>query len=123
MATEDALVVRTMSVSQKNAENVNGDIPEVVIVTNAKASDHSANGSAERIGVSSPSSDEFMADEKAMVMSNPSLAADLQEKVNLSWEDICVEAELPKPSLVKRCFKKEELALKPTKKQILFDGE
>ena len=125
MATDDALVMRTMSISEKNHEALNGDLPEVVVVTNSMANSKpdGLNGSNERIG--SPDSGSLMVNEhdKSVVVSNPSLISDLQEKVNLSWEDICVEAELPKPSLMKRLFKKEEIANKPTKKQILFDGE
>ena len=125
MATDDALVTRTLSVSQKNSEALNEDLPEVVVVTNSMASDNpnAANGSTERIG--SPDSNSLMVheNERDIVVSNPSLISDLQDKVNLSWEDICVEAELPKPSLFKRMFKKEEALAKPTKKQILFDGK
>ena len=125
MATDDALVVRTMSVSQKSNETLDTDYPEVVIVTNSSANDKpgDANNGIERF--SSPESGEFMMhdNEKSIVVSNQSLASDLQEKVNLSWEDICVEAELPKPSLLKRCLKKDGESTKPTKKQILFDGE
>lgn len=125
MATHDALVMRTTSISHKNDEALNGDLPEVVVVTNSMASEsdkpEGLNGSNERIG--SPDSGSVMVNEhdKSVVVSNPSLISDLQEKVNLSWEDICVEAELPKPSLLKRLFKKEDVANKPTKKQILFD--
>ena len=127
MATHDALVMRTTSISHKNDEALNGDLPEVVVVTNSMASEsdkpEGLNGSNERIG--SPDSGSVMVNEhdKSVVVSNPSLISDLQEKVNLSWEDICVEAELPKPSLLKRLFKKEDVANKPTKKQILFDGK
>ena len=125
MATDDALVVRTLSVSRKSDEALNEDLPEVVVVTNSMANDKLAavNGSHERIG--SPDSNSFMAHENdnSVVVSNPSLTSDLQEKVNLSWEDICAEAELPKPSILKRLIKKEEALNKPTKKEILFDGK
>lgn len=125
MATEDALVVRTMSCSRKSDVALKEDLPEVVVVTNSMANDKPAavNGSRERIG--SPDSDTFMIheNENSVVVSNPSLISDLQEKVNLSWEDICVEAELPKPSLLKRLIKKDEAMKKPTKKEILFDGK
>ena len=125
MSADDALVVRTMSVSKSGSNGQINDVPEVIVVNRSpdESKPSAGNGFNERIG--SPDSGDFMINEneKAVVVSNPSLVSDFQEKVNLSWEDLNVVANLPKPSLFKRCLKRGQGDAVVTKKQILFDGK
>ncbi|XP_065053013.1 protein white-like isoform X1 [Rhopilema esculentum] len=123
MSSDDALVVRTMSVSKSGSNGQLNDVPEVIVVNRSpdESKPYAGNGFDERIG--SPDSGHYMINEneKAVVVSNPSLVSDFQEKVNLSWEDLSVVANLPKPSLFKRCLKRGQGNAVVTKKQILFD--
>ena len=124
MSNEDALVMRTKSLSRNNELHQTDSVPEVVVINkDAWDGSHDFEGGRQVNGMASPDSDDVMIakEANAVVVSNPNVVSEFQEKVSLSWEDVCVQAELPKPSLIKRCCKKDDV-LKPQTKEILFDG-
>lgn len=96
-------------------------LPEVIIHENGvKLELENAPNGRSSIVNSPDSAAEFMQND-SLVLSNPSLVSDFKQKVDLSWENINVEVELPKPSFLKRCFNKSDEPTKPAFKQILFD--
>ncbi len=97
-------------------------LPEVIIHKNGvdPELENALNGRSSIVN-SPDSAAEFMQND-SLVLSNPSLVSDFKQKVDLSWENINVEVELPKPSFLKRCFNKSDEPTKPAFKQILFDG-
>eukprot|EP00794_Sanderia_malayensis_P003789 gene3789-4312_t len=75
-------------------------------------------------GALSPTSqDEIFINKEATIVSNVDLVPDFQndDKVSITWQDVCVEVELPRPPFYKRCLKNADEDLKPKLKQILFD--
>ena len=100
-------------------------VPEVVVEPN-----HEKSSDAPTSPVSNGSQGSYAAifGNKGEVLSNPSLVSDKEllgrDKVKLTWEDLEVLAELPKPSFVRSCIaRRKGLDLGPTSKQILFNGK